>query len=244
MKWLAFLCLGFTCTCSCNPQPNSTSSNPDSCAYLPASRPTVTQMVGDYNLSVYPVGATDFEKQSKLYGAKMIEPSIGNYESAKNMIGKRVRFKKISLHGADQYLLRHIDMEDLPVEFSKRGLPLYFYAYFPKSNVLSLVDSLSTDYTIDLSSGNTTDLIGNPEYTRNNPDGSWRIIGAYDGEGCVWYTLQFRDGKKYLPFTALNFLNLCSMTDYFWISRDVLYYSTQDDSLGLTSFYKLIIDKY
>ena len=100
--------------------------------------------------------------------------------------------------------------------------PIWFLAYYPNENYLSVEREYETDYGFDLNNANKE--MGNPENTYDSPTGLYRITGAYNGEECYGYKLMIKVDNQFK--TLFNFDDrACYFTDKFWKDDNNFYFS-------------------
>ncbi|MCX6060700.1 MAG: hypothetical protein NT103_00390 [Campylobacterales bacterium] len=101
--------------------------------------------------------------------------------------------------------------------------PIWFVAYYPNENYLSVEGEYPADYGFDLKTGNLE--MGSPEDTYISPNGKYIITGAYNGMECYGNHIMISKNGDYKTF--YNFLNDvgCYFTDAFWQDNNNFFYS-------------------
>jgi len=100
--------------------------------------------------------------------------------------------------------------------------PIWFLAYYPNENYLSVEREYEADYGFDLNYANKE--MGSPENSYDSPTGQYRITGAYNGEECYGYKLMIKVDNQFKTF--FNFDDrACYFTDKFWKDDNNFYFS-------------------
>lgn len=79
-----------------------------------------------------------------------------------------------------------------------------FVAYFPGEDILLLECGHNMDVSFDLTTGQTTYEIGNPNLVTTSPSGKYRWNKIYEGQECFHHFLQEKKNGSYKKIAELN----------------------------------------
>lgn len=113
-----------------------------------------------------------------------------------------------------------------------------FVAYFPGEDVLLLECGHNMDVSFDLTTGQTTYEIGNPNLVTTSPSGKYRWNKIYEGQECFHHFIQEKKNGSFKKIAELNdsFEKktgkwLCVVEQEFWPDDHTLFF-------GLVTKYK------
>lgn len=119
-------------------------------------------------------------------------------------------------------------------EFEEYG----FVAYFPEEDILLCEGGHSTDVSFNLSTGQETYEVGNPDLITTSPNGRYRLNKVYEGQECFYHFIQKREQDRYYKVLELGEIFekktgkwLCVTGKEFWTDDVTLY-------MGLVTQYK------
>lgn len=118
---------------------------------------------------------------------------------------------------------------------------IWFIAYYPNENYLSVEGDYPADYGFNLNSGSLE--MGNPENTYLSPNGQYLITGAYNGEECYDNKLMIKQNNQYK--TVYHFDDkACYFTDKFWKDDKSFYFSVKlEEEKGISwKYYHMSIN--
>jgi hypothetical protein len=110
---------------------------------------------------------------------------------------------------------------------------LYFIAYYPQIDVLVCEGGHSSDYSINLTTGETTAIVGIPWYYVYSSTKKYLLNGYESGQECSYYFIQEKVNGQYQ--TAIDLFEefrtnidfrLCWILDAFWENDEVLNITT------------------
>jgi hypothetical protein len=134
-----------------------------------------------------------------------------------------------------------------------------FIAYYPQEDILLLEGGHTTDVSFNLTTGEETEDVGNPEYIIFSPSKLYRFNGHFGGQECSNYFIQQKIDGHYRKIFQLNStyeqeksefekragIWLCRIIDAFWQSDTVLNFITVvPDETGLQEiklYYQLVL---
>ena len=135
----------------------------------------------------------------------------------------------------------------------------FFIAYYPQEDILLLEGGHTTDISFNLTTGEETEDVGNPEYIIFSPSKLYRFNGHFGGQECSNYFIQQKIDGHYQKIFQLNStyeqeksefekradIWLCRIIDAFWESDTVLNFITVvPDETGLQEiklYYQLVL---
>jgi len=138
----------------------------------------------------------------------------------------------------------------------------FFIAYYPQEDILLLEVGHSADISFNLTTGEETKDVGNPEYIVFSPSKQYRFNGHFSGQECSDYFIQKKIGEHYQKIIKLTSLYeedksefekrtgiwlLCEITDVFWQSDTVLNFitiipdETRRERDGIKLYYQIIL---
>ncbi len=79
-----------------------------------------------------------------------------------------------------------------------------FIAYFPQEDILSLEGGHSSSMIFNLTTGEETEDVGDPEYRRYSPAKQYRFNGYYSGQADIYF-IQKKSGTKYKTIIELDY---------------------------------------
>jgi len=135
----------------------------------------------------------------------------------------------------------------------------FFIAYYPQEDILLLEGGHSSDISFNLTTGEETKDVGNPEYIIFSPSKQYRLNAYYEGQECSAYFIQKKIGEHHEKIVQLTSLYekeksefekkteiwLCHITNAFWQNDTVLNFITVvPDETGrqeIKLYYQLIL---
>ncbi len=113
-----------------------------------------------------------------------------------------------------------------------------FVAYFPVEDILLLEGGHTTDVSLDLTTGQGTYVVGNPDLATTSPGGKYRLSKVFEGQECFYHFLQEKKQGRFQKVFELNEIFekkkkrwLCVIEKEFWTDDNTLYF-------GLLTQYK------
>jgi hypothetical protein len=93
-----------------------------------------------------------------------------------------------------------------------------FIAYYPSEDILLCEGGHTSDVSFNLSTGETTDLTGNPQYIVSDSKNEYRLNAYFGGQECYTYFIQKKINGVFTKVIDLqaNFPELCIIEDAFW----------------------------
>ena len=125
---------------------------------------------------------------------------------------------------------------------------LSFNAYFPQEDILYLVGVHQSDMIFNLTTGEETENVGNPEYRYYSPSKKYRLNMFDNGQTSLYY-VQEKMGTQYRTIIdswelqkKIGFF-IEDIFDAFWQSNTVLYFETINYNAenGEKLYYQLIL---
>lgn len=121
---------------------------------------------------------------------------------------------------------------------SQDGDWMVFVAYYPQEDIILLEGGHTTDISFNLTSGEDTDIAGNPDYVVFSQSGKYRLNGYFGGQECSHYFIQKKTDEGYQKFIQLDSefeektgTWLCRIIDKFWQDDTVFnFITTKPDS--------------
>ncbi|WP_299125899.1 SH3 domain-containing protein [uncultured Winogradskyella sp.] len=99
--------------------------------------------------------------------------------------------------------------------------------YYPEYDILVLEGGHSIDVCFSIKTGETTDIIGNPEYIIASPKNTYRLNGTFGGQECVSYFFQKKVNGKFIYLTEFDETYFpCRFKEFHWITETKFIYST------------------
>ena len=194
---------------------------------------------------------------------------ITDFEQAKKMLKGRViwgkydeewKFVEDENGEEDEELVYKIVFRNgkiYPIEYREA----FFIAYYPQEDILLLEGGHASDISFNLTTGEETEDVGNPEYIIFSPSKQYRLNGHFGGQECSDYFIQKKINGHYQKFFQMTSLHgrgnseleekigiwLCYITDAFWQSDTVLNFITVvPDETGreeIELYYQLILQQ-
>lgn len=113
-----------------------------------------------------------------------------------------------------------------------------FVAYFPDEDILLCEGGHTTDISFDLTTGQETYEVGNPDLVTVSPNGKYRLNKVFEGQECFFHFIQKKEHNRFRKVLDLSELFekktnrwLCVTEKEFWTDDFTLY-------LGLVTQYK------
>lgn len=123
-----------------------------------------------------------------------------------------------------------------------------FVAYYPDLDILYLAgEGDPYDNTFNLTTGEVTDMVGEPTSFRTSPSGKYRLCGYWDGAERSYYFIQENKNGRYRKIGDIDPEILKNTSDQFWSDDHTLYFELSDydgeTNKGLGIYYKLTISE-
>jgi len=141
------------------------------------------------------------KKNANIQVQKVELEKITNLEQAKEMLKEQVKWGKID---EETYELVKDERGDRVCEIMFRNgktisydyPDMEFVAYFPQEDVLFIAGEHSFPVICNLTTGEETDDVGDPEYRYYSPSKQYRFNGYYNGQAEVYF-IQKKSGAQY-----------------------------------------------
>lgn len=204
----------------------------------------------DYSLTIELLDSVQYyaEKAKVNYKPDKIEKII-DFAKAKKMLNGVVEFiegehyvgyRRILFRNGDTYTDR----------YEEEG----FVAYYPTEDIILFEGGHTSDVSFNLKNGQRTVETGNPEYIVTSPNKKFRLNGFYDGQECIFYSIQKSiDGvfQNVIPlnnaFIRNDRINLCRLKEAFWTDENTLFVAEQlydnGEAAVTPKYYKVSIIK-
>lgn len=197
------------------------------------------RMLDDYRLTTQRLDSAKYFslKQAALHSKIVIE-KVTDLDLAKKMIGGRVVWGR---YDQDSDGIRKDEGGDLACEITfadgkKHSISseAYFISYYPQEDILLLEGGHTTDISFNLTTGASTEDVGNPDYIIFSPSGKYRLNGHYSGQESSFYFIEKKteDGYRkviqlYSPYFKTAFeeqtgIRLYYISNAFWQSDTIL----------------------
>lgn len=176
----------------------------------------------------------------KDYNSKSIQnrseqEKVSDFASAKKLLKDKVTWLLLD-NTDDHYYLDSIRLDNGQILKSNDQYYEYdFIAYYPKEEVLLFEGGHSSDFSISLKTGETTETSGNPEYIKTSPNNKIRLNGYFPGQECSDYFFQEIKDDRLIYLTnfgwgSVNGDDVCNFKDFIWINDHQFVYSHLDYS--------------
>jgi hypothetical protein len=186
---------------------------------------------------------------------------ITDLKQAKEMLKGRVEWGKYN----DEYKFLKDDRGELvykirfrtgeTISYGDDSDEMEFVAYYPQEDILFLEGGHSSSMIYNLTTGEETHEVGDPDYRHYSPSKQYRFNGYYSGQIDVYF-IQVKRGAQYKTVIELDFVSgsefserMCLaeyLPDVFWQNDTTLYmaascynYPEQNE----TRYYQLILKK-
>jgi len=120
-----------------------------------------------------------------------------------------------------------------------------FIAYYPMEDILLLNGGHESEMTFNLTTGETTQLIGCPENAIASPNKKYEITGWFGGQECTSYIIRKYINGRFHKIADLVHEDLCYFIEAFWEDDDTFNYSITtpryQSHAGKLEYYKLSI---
>jgi len=132
----------------------------------------------------------------------------------------------------------------------------FFIAYYPQEDILLLEGEHTTDVSFNLTTGEETENVGNPEYIIFSPSKQYRLNGHFNGQECSsWFIQKKIDGcyqkiiqidsqREYekSEFEKRARIWFCDIVDVFWQDDTTLNFVTPIvDGKEIKLYYQLTL---
>lgn len=106
-----------------------------------------------------------------------------------------------------------------------------FVAYFPAEDIILLECGHTTDKSYDLSTGQETYEVGNPDLVLASPSGKYRLNRVFEGQECFYHFIQEKKNNTFQKVFELDKIFkkrfnkwLCVIEKGFWTEDDTFYF--------------------
>ena len=204
----------------------------------------------DYSLTIELLDSVQYytEKAKANYKPDKIE-KITDFATAKKMLNGVVEFRENEYYnGFRRILFRNGDI--YVDRYEEEG----FVAYYPTEDVILFEGGHTTDVSYNLKNGQRTEETGNPDYIVTSPNKKFRLNGFFDGQECVYYSIQKNISGTFQNVISLNNafirndrINLCQLKEAFWTDDITLFVAEQlydnGEAAVTPKYYKVSIIK-
>jgi hypothetical protein len=204
---------------------------------------TITNDAGIYKFVIEPVDATEYNTLYKKYFRQ--EPQyevVEDFEVAKDMLQGIATFDD-----EDSHLAEIKTREGKIINVLEENDYTGFLAYYPSLDILYLEGGHSSDVSYDLTTGESTELVGIPPAFLTSPNKKFRVSGYWSGQECSFYFIQEYKNGRFRKIGDIVQDDLCNTAAQFWVDDTTLYYELSDymneSYEGSGKYYKLSIVK-
>lgn len=199
-------------------------------------------------------------KQKSDFQKSNIE-KITDLDHAKKLLDKRIKWGQY-----DENSIKFVEDKDsnavLEITFGNGDKYVYDYAeayfvsYYPQEDILLLEGGHCSDISFNLTTGEETEDVGNPECFSPSPSGRYRLNGYLSGQESNYYFIEEKTNDRYskiiqicspyidmTDFEKRTGVALYYISDAFWQNDTILNVETLglDDDINL--YYQISINR-
>jgi hypothetical protein len=136
-------------------------------------------------------------------------------------------------------------------DFSANIDGMAFIAYFPQEDILLTEGGHTSDWSVNMTTGEETEDVGNPYYFVYSPSKKYRLNGSFGGQECSSYFIQQYIGGKYIRIIQLfdyennTVPSICTSHNEYWLDDNNLFVSDgywYDEGIFVyNKFYQIIL---
>lgn len=156
---------------------------------------------------------------------------ITSFEEVKKRLDGRVKWIASPLFEESQV----IDEIYLPngqvLDIDEDTIDFAFRAYYPSEEILVFEGGHSSEFAINLKTGETLETTGNPDYVISSPNQEYRLNGWFSGQECSHYFFQKKMGDSYVYLAGLD-EDICYFTKFCWLNEGEFVYGYTDNEKG------------
>ena len=172
---------------------------------IPIAKPII------YELQTVKLDSILFHTTHNLFPASKAISGITNFRTVRKLLKGRVEFDsnqivlKINFKRGNTYSLVEGDYNS-------------FIAYYPSEDILVCEGGHTSDVSFNLTTGETTDLAGNPLYIISDSKNEYRLNAYFGGQECYSYFIQKKINGAFSKVIDLQekLPNLCIIEDACW----------------------------
>ena len=151
---------------------------------------------------------------------------IESQKDVEKLLGSKVTWKDVEYYG------RQIDEIYLDngqaLQFNHETNDYSFVAYYPTENIMLFEGGHSSDFSININTGELLETTGNPDYIIESPNKKYRLNGWFGGQECSTYFFQEKTKTAYNYLTDFS-NDICYFTKFSWINDTEFLYSFIDN---------------
>ena len=186
----------------------------------------------------------DTRKQASAHLQQKPYKVIKEYEKTRWKLGKRLKMVTTD----EEYDTRELEITfkdgtKRRLNYDARTIEDYFFAYYPKLDVVVLLGEADGDYPVDLNDSSNKHFVGDPAHHYPSPDRTLRITGFYPGgaaDAVMWFFEKWnKREKKYVHISDWwenNMDEYYYAEGWFWTDNDTILFKTT------TYYYEMKID--
>ncbi|WP_338360063.1 SH3 domain-containing protein [Yeosuana marina] len=147
---------------------------------------------------------------------------IESQEEVEQLLASKVSWKDVEFYG------RQIDKIYLNsgqvLSINQDSFDCVFVAYYPTESIMLFEGGHSSDFSININTGEITETTGNPEYIIESPNKTYRLNGWFGGQECSTYFFQEKNKSTYKYLIDLDW-HICYYKKFCWINDTEFLYS-------------------